>query len=64
MTSNRRGETGAIPFRTGRIFSVNDAWFFAVREGADLGPYPNKQEAEAALIEFLRQRATSDQDIT
>lgn len=53
MEINRQEESGSVPFRTGRFFCVDAAWYFACREGLDHGPYPNKDEAEAALKDFL-----------
>ena len=50
---NRSGEDGNIPARTDRFFSVQGAWYFATREGAPLGPFDNKQEAERGLDDFI-----------
>ena len=35
-------------------------WFI---EGNDVGPFPDRQETEAALLEYLRKIAISDQQI-
>ena len=40
MDKNRRGESGRVPFRSGRFFSVNGAWFFQTREGVEQGVNP------------------------
>ena len=61
--NKRRGDTGDIPFRSGRIFSVGSEWYFTTREGDDVGPFETKQEAEAALAVFLRNYATDDQQL-
>ena len=53
METYRQGESGSIPFRTGRFFCVDAAWYFACREGLDHGPYASKPAAEVALQEFL-----------
>ena len=53
METYRQGESGSIPFRSGRYFCVDAAWYFACREGLDHGPYASKPEAENALQEFL-----------
>ena len=39
-------------FRTGRVYSVDGAWFFTTREGIDVGPYATELEAgiEAELL--------------
>jgi hypothetical protein len=50
---NRKGETGNIPFRSGRFYSVGNEWYFAVRRGMDQGPYNSRQEARTALAEFI-----------
>ena len=50
---NRHGESGAIPFRTGRFYSVDSEWWFASRRGPDQGPYTTKAMAKQSLIEFL-----------
>ena len=60
MSATRRGESGPAPFRAGRLFSVGSEWYFATREG-DQGPFPTKEEAEATLALFLREKATEDQ---
>lgn len=52
---HRNGEAGAIPFRTGRFFVVDNNWYFASREGMDKGPYSSRNEAEIALKAFLAQ---------
>ncbi len=57
MDRNRRGESGRIPFRTGRFFSVGGEWFFSTREGENHGPYASRQIAEAALLNFVRNRS-------
>ena len=56
MESNRQGEAGSAPFRTGRFFSVNGNWYFSTREGTDCGPYRNRSEAEAALSNLVRNK--------
>ena len=51
---NRKGETGPVPFRTGRFFSIESKWYFACREGVDRGPFDSRGDAVAALQEYLR----------
>ncbi len=53
MEMNRQGESSSIPFRSGRFFCVDAAWYFACREGLDHGPYTSKTDAETALLDFL-----------
>lgn len=50
---HRVGETGLLPFRTGRVFNVGTQWFFAIRDGEDCGPFENKQDATSELNLFL-----------
>ena len=50
---NRHNENGAIPFRTGRYYAIDNEWWFAIRRGSDQGPYTTKAAAKQALIEYL-----------
>ena len=50
----REGESGTIPFRTGRFFSQNGAWYFMTREGRAEGPYREKLDAELAAEMYVR----------
>jgi len=63
MNPHRRGEQGAIPFRSGRFFNIESEWYFACREQQDQGPYNNRQDAEADLTLYIRQIKTQDQRI-
>ncbi|MDH5445450.1 MAG: DUF6316 family protein [Gammaproteobacteria bacterium] len=53
MKSNRFGEDGPVPYRTDRIYSVGNEWFFSVRKGQDQGPFKSEDEAKAAMVEFV-----------
>ncbi|HQY70210.1 MAG: hypothetical protein IPF57_07275 [Gammaproteobacteria bacterium] len=53
MDEKRNGEAGAVPMRTDRFFAVNSAWYFATREGASIGPFGDKSEAQKGLDDFL-----------
>ena len=61
MTQHRSGEKGSIPFRSGRIFNVGMQWYFATREGIDRGPYDDRDDAEAELRLFVRDKVTQNQ---
>lgn len=50
---NRKDESGSVPFRSGRFYSVGADWFFAVRRGVDQGPYDSKDKAKDALVNFI-----------
>lgn len=51
----RKGETAGLWFRTGREFHVDGQWYFATREGIDVGPYPTQFEAQIEAALLLRQ---------
>jgi hypothetical protein len=53
MSTNRNGETGPVPMRTDRFFAVKNTWYFSTREGASIGPFDNKTEAEQGLADFI-----------
>jgi len=54
MSRHRNGELGAIPLRSGRFYYVDKKWYFACREGRELGPFDNKYQAEATLSQYIR----------
>ena len=51
---NRQGESGKRPFRSGRLFKVDNEWYVATREGVNLGPYESREEAEGAIDSFIK----------
>ena len=54
MSINRAGEeNGRVPSRTNRFFSVSGEWYFNTREGAPMGPFDDRREAEQGLFDFL-----------
>ena len=56
MNMHRKGESGAVPFRSGRFFNIDSDWYFACREGRDNGPFLNREEARNALMTYLAKR--------
>ncbi len=51
--SARSGEK-ELPFnRSDRLYILNDQWFFHTREGFDVGPFHDKDQAKTALIYFV-----------
>jgi len=54
MDMLRKGESGVIPFRSGRFFNVDTKWYFASREGTDYGPFDSKYDAEVSLDVFIQ----------
>jgi hypothetical protein len=53
MHANRAGEDGTVPKRRGRFFQQSRLWFFHTREGANIGPFDNRFDAEQGLNDFL-----------
>ena len=59
--SNRHGERGGVPFRSGRIFNADGKWFFFVRGGGHKGPFELREQAEDALSLFVNNGFLADQ---
>lgn len=51
--NKRSGDTSESPYRTGRFYSVDNEWFFSVREVGEQGPYFSKLSAEIGLKMYL-----------
>ena len=54
MELNRKGEVGAVPFRSGRFFNIGGGWYFSCRGGVNKGPFDSRHLAEVSLTEHLR----------
>ena len=54
MDGKRKGETGPVPFRTGRFVVVDSAWYFLTREGIEHGPFPTRNRAERECLTFIK----------
>lgn len=53
-TDNRRDEPPGRHFRSGdRCFVANSNWYVATREGFNLGPFPTRDAADAAVTELI-----------
>ena len=64
MIMHRKGETGAVPFRSGRFFNIDNDWYFACREGQNNGPFLNREDAATALKSYLTEyRSTKGKTI-
>lgn len=63
MDMIRKGESGVIPFRSGRFFNVETKWYFTSREGIDYGPFDSKHEAEINLDIFIQQICQPERQI-
>jgi hypothetical protein len=54
VKSTRSGEKDVkLPLRTDRFFAVYTTWYFTTREGASIGPFETKQEAQVGLLDFI-----------
>lgn len=51
--SNRTGEQGATPPRTGRFLQRDGYWYYSTREGVDIGPFDNRADAENGVGDFI-----------
>lgn len=49
----RSGENRFTPYRSGRFYSVDNEWYFSVRETEDQGPFSSKLSAENGLKTYL-----------
>lgn len=63
MEMLRKGESGVIPFRSGRFFNVENKWYFTSREGIDHGPFHSKYEAEVSLDVFIQNTIRTDKQM-
>ena len=48
MSTNRAGEDGSIPNRSGRFLEKSGYWYYMTREGVDIGPFDTREDAAAA----------------
>ena len=60
MIMHRKGERGAVPFRSGRFFNIDNDWYFSCREGQDNGPFSNREAANDALKTYLSKYACTN----
>ncbi len=63
MNKHRHGEEDPIPFRSGRFFNIETSWYFARRGELDADPFDFKNEAEAALLMYVREINTFNETI-
>lgn len=42
-----------IPTRSDRLFAQDGYWYFRTREGLNIGPFDNAQEAEQGVSDFM-----------
>ena len=60
----RHGEKEGVYYRSERLFAVGHRWYFATREGRDIGPYQDRREAELALAVFVSQKILDEASST
>jgi hypothetical protein len=60
--NSRNGEQTKAHFRSGRFYSVDNEWYFSVREQQDQGPFPTKESAEDHLKTYLMDHAHFNMD--
>ena len=51
--SNRAGENGKVPARSGRFLKKEGYWYYSTREGVDIGPFDSREDAEVGVGEFI-----------
>jgi hypothetical protein len=51
--TNRAGEHGNVPDRSGRFLQKEGYWYYTTREGVDIGPFDNRDDAEVGVGEFI-----------
>ncbi len=51
----RTGEdSNKVRYRSDRYVIIGNVWYFTTREGHNVGPFPNKNEAHKGLDMFLK----------
>jgi hypothetical protein len=50
----RRGEQEKAWFRSERFYCAGGDWYCTTRGMTDLGPFPDKRDAEGELLLFMR----------
>lgn len=53
MTNKLEDSSHIFPQRRGRLFKVNDEWYFATREATGHGPFSDYESAENACREYV-----------
>ena len=61
---NRQGESCKTYFRAGgRALVADGKWYFATREGIDVGPYPSRAAAEAGSARLAKMLHGTDDPV-
>jgi hypothetical protein len=53
FTMNRTGENSAVPERSKRYYAKDGYWYYATREGVNIGPFDTLGEAERGVSDFI-----------
>ena len=53
MSDYRLGDETPPAKRSPRVYEENGEWFFRTREGAAMGPYATREEADQGLADFI-----------
>src|SRR5690606_17317146 len=51
--TNRVGEHGTVPERSGRFLQKEGYWYYSTREGVDIGPFDSRVDAEVSVSAFI-----------
>lgn len=64
MQTNRSGEQGNTPQRNSRFLKKSGYWYYSTREGVDIGPFDNEQDAILGVEEFIDFLTESEPRVT
>lgn len=53
MSDYRMGDETPPAKRSPRVYEENGEWFFRTREGAAMGPYATREDADQGLSDFI-----------
>ncbi|OUS14941.1 hypothetical protein A9Q88_12735 [Gammaproteobacteria bacterium 50_400_T64] len=54
ITRESDSASSATRVRSDRYFKLSDYWYFITREGATLGPYDSKDQAQQAVADYIQ----------
>ena len=54
ITRESDSSSSAARMRSDRYFKLSDYWYFITREGATLGPYDSKDQAQQAVADYIQ----------
>ncbi len=60
----RQGEQGQAPTRSDRFFQKDDYWYYSTREGVDIGPFDNRNDAKVGCSDFVDFIVSDDSDFS